>query len=142
MSSQPIPLSGQHHEQGLADTMRSLFHAALHYADVRLRLFWLESRDMLHRGLLLVALAIMAAISVIITYFGLMIALVLWIARTWWGGDALPAVMIVALGHLLVAVTCGAIIAYATRHTHLFHATLREFKEDKQWLHENQTSRN
>ena len=118
-----------------------MLNAALHYADARLRLFCLEGREVLRRGLLLAALAVGAVGGVIFAYAGLMIALVLWIARTWWGGDVLPATMLVASGHLLLAIGAAGWLIHAARPAGIFHATLKEFKEDQQWLHENQTSR-
>jgi uncharacterized membrane protein YqjE len=79
---------------------------------------------------------------VIFTYAALMVALVLWIARTWWDGDVLPAVIIIALAHLLAAGACAAWMIRAARRGEVFHATLSEFREDRRWLEQNQTSSN
>jgi uncharacterized membrane protein YqjE len=49
--------------------------------------------------------------------------------------------VLVASGHLLAAIGAAGWIIHAARHTEIFHATLKEFKEDQQWLHENQTSK-
>jgi uncharacterized membrane protein YqjE len=141
MNSHPFPIpSGRDHR--LTESVRSLLLAALHYAEARVRLFWLECHEVVHRGLALVALSLLAILSVIITYFGGMIALALWIARTWWNGDMLPAIVILSLGHLLLATCCAAWIAHAAKRAQFFHASLKEFKEDRQWLQTNQTSRN
>lgn len=128
-------------EQGFAEGFRSLLNAALQYAHARLRLFYLEGREVLHRGLVIVALAVSAVGGALMAYAGLIVALVLWIARTWWGGDVLPAIMLVAFGHLLLAIGAAVWLIRTARHAGIFHATLKEFKEDQQWLHENQTSR-
>jgi uncharacterized membrane protein YqjE len=140
MSSHSTILS-HNQEHGFAESFRSLLHAALRYGHARLRLFYLEGREVLHRGLMLAALAVGAVGGVLMAYGGFMIALVLWIARTWWGGDVLPAIMLVAFGHLLLAIGAAVWLIHAARHAGIFHATLKEFKEDQQWLHENQTSR-
>jgi uncharacterized membrane protein YqjE len=140
MSSHFIRLSHDR-EHNVAESFRSLLDAALRYAQARLRLFCLEGREVLQRGLVLAALAVVALGGFVIAYAGLMIALVLWIGRAWWDGDVLPATVLVASGHLLVAMGAAGWIIYAARHTEIFHATLKEFKEDQQWLHENQTSK-
>jgi uncharacterized membrane protein YqjE len=54
----------------------------------------------------------------------------------------LPPIVIVAIGHLLLAVSCVAWMVHATKHAQFFHSSLKEFKEDQQWLHTNQTSSN
>jgi uncharacterized membrane protein YqjE len=127
--------------QGVGDSMRSLMQAILRYAEARLRLFWLESADVFHRAVILVTLAIAALAGVLVTYAALMVALVMWMARTWWENDALPAVITVALAHLLAAAACAAWMIRAARGE-VFHATLSEFREDRRWLKENQTSSN
>jgi len=96
---------------------------------------------MLHRGLLLAALGITALVGAFFTYAGLMVALVLWIARTWWDGDLLPAILLVALGHMIMTFACVGWMIHAARHTQLFHATLKEWKEDRIWLNNKETSR-
>jgi uncharacterized membrane protein YqjE len=141
MNSHSFPLSNVR-DHGIAETLRSMFLAALRYAEARLRLFCLEGKEVLHRGLAVVALSIIAMLSVIITYAGIMIALVLWMARMWWDGDVLPAVMAAALGHALIAAGCAGWVIHVTRGTAFFHATLKEFKEDRQWLDANHTSKN
>ena len=123
------------------ECLRALLNAALRYVDARLRLVCLEGREILHRGLVLVALAIVTIGGVLFAYAGFMIALVLWSARTWWSGDVLLPIVLVASGHMLLAVGAAGWMVHAARHTEFFHATLKEFKEDQQWLHENQISR-
>jgi uncharacterized membrane protein YqjE len=122
---------------GVGDSTRSLMQAILRYAEARVRLFWLESADVCHRAVILIALAVAALAGVIVTYAALMVALVLWVARTWWEGDALPAVLIVAFAHLLAAGACAAWMIWAARRGEAFHATLSEFREDRRWLEEN-----
>jgi uncharacterized membrane protein YqjE len=141
MTPHSIPLENDR-PHGVADNMRSLMRAVLRYAEARLRLFWLESADVFHRVLLLIALAVAALAGVIVTYAALMVALVLWIARTWWDGDALPAVILIALAHLLAAGASVAWMFRAARRGEVFHATLSEFREDRRWLEETQTSSN
>ena len=119
---------------GVGDSMRSLMQAIVRYFEARLRLFWLESAEIFHRVVVLIALAVAALAGVVVTYAALMVALVLWIARTWWAGDALPAVLIVALAHLLAAGACAAWMIRAARRGEVFHATLNEFREDRRWL--------
>lgn len=129
-------------DRSLTESLHSMLDAILLYADARLRLLWMEGKGMARLGLVVAALGVFSAMSIIIAYFGSMAALVIWIARTWWSGDMLPALLIVASGHLVAAVACMVSVFYATRKTNPFNVTLKEFKEDKQWLHINQTSKN
>ncbi|OAI56979.1 hypothetical protein AYO49_03130 [Verrucomicrobiaceae bacterium SCGC AG-212-N21] len=142
MNSQSFPISSNGRDHHVTESLRSLLIAAMHYAEARIKLFWLECHEVMDRGIAVLAVALAAVLSVIITYVGSMIALVFWIARTWWESDPLPAVIMVTLGHLLLAVASIAWVIRASKGAHFFHATLKEFKEDKQWLHTSQTSRN
>jgi uncharacterized membrane protein YqjE len=141
MTHPPVSMPDNRHH-GVGESMRSLLQAIMHYAEARFRLFWLESTDVLHRVAIVASLAVAAVVGVLFTYIALMVALVLWIARTWWGNDVLPAVLIVALAHLLAAGACAAWMMRTARRGEMFHATLNEFREDRRWLEEKQTSSN
>jgi uncharacterized membrane protein YqjE len=142
MNTQSFTASSTGRDHRVTESLRSLLLAAMHYAEARTKLFWLECHEVMDRGIAVLVVASAAVLGVIITYVGSMIALVFWIARTWWESDLLPAVIIVTLGHLLLAVASITWVIRATKGAHFFHATLKEFKEDQQWLHTSQTSKN
>lgn len=137
----PTYTTANRKEHSLSESLHSMIDAVLVYVEARLRLLWLEGRGMMRLGLVVAALGVFSVISIVLAYLGGMAALTVWIARTWWSGDLLPALLIVAAGHLAAAIACVLAAFFATRKTHPFSATLKEFKEDKQWLHMNQTSK-
>jgi uncharacterized membrane protein YqjE len=128
-------------EGNLSESVRSFMNATLHYLETRWCLLCQEGGDMLHRGLLMAILGTTALVGAFFTYAGMMVALVLWIARTWWSDDPLPAIIIVALGHMVLTLACAGWLIHLARHTQIFHATLRELKEDRVWLNTKETSR-
>lgn len=129
---------------GVSDSFRSLASSALAYLEARLQLVKLESGEALRLGLRLIILAVVILTSMFVAYVCGMVALVLWIAETWWSGRVLPAALIVAGGHILLAAASGGLILWSTRGKVLYQNTLKEFKEDRRWLHTHQptTSRN
>lgn len=104
------------------------------YTEVRWRLLKAEMGEMggtLVRAAVFGSVALFAAAS---AYAASIIALTLWIARTWWYGDLLPAALIVLFINL-IAVGISALIAVrSVSKKAFFHNTLEELKADKQCL--------
>lgn len=119
---------------GLSGSMRSLLSSALEYTEARWRLLKAETGQMgasIIRAAVFGSIALFAAAS---AYVGGIVTLTLWIARTWWQGDLLPALLIVLLINL-IAVGASALIAVRSLSKKgFFRHTLEELKADKQCL--------
>lgn len=138
MHSTTLPSYPSRAGHGVSDSVRSLVSSAVAYLEARLQLVKLESGEAMRLGLRIVILALVIVTSAFVAYVCGMVGLVLWIAETWWSGHILPAVLIVAGSHLLIAAISGVIIAFSTRGHPLYQNTLKEFKEDRRWLHTHQ----
>lgn len=115
---------------GVMDLLRSILTPVLLYADARLHIAKLESREALQAGGVIIALLFSLAVA----YMGGLVAVALWISQNWWQGSLLPAVVVIVAGHLVLAAAGAVWLARSLRHRDLFHATRKEFMEDKRWL--------
>lgn len=132
VSAPPAPVAGQ--------AVRSLLDSASHYLAARLSLARMEGREALRAGVGILALGLVAGLSLAVAYAGFMTALVWWLAEVW-GGGAGTAMAALVLGHLLVAAASAGWLAHVVRRRRFFHATRKEFMEDKKWLESHHPSR-
>lgn len=123
----------------VTDSFRAVLSSAWGYLEARLKIARLEGTEALRVGLGVAVLALVVVLSLIVVYVGSMLVLTLWAARTWGDGNVLLAALTLVVGHLVLAVVCALWAARAVRRRRLFHATRKEFMEDKRWLQANQT---
>jgi uncharacterized membrane protein YqjE len=112
--------------------MASLFD----YIDVRLQLLKAEAGEVASftlRGILFLLAGLFCMIGAHLTA---MAALILWLARTWWQGDVLPALAVVAGGHLVIAMLAFWAARYYFTSRPFFRHTLQELQTDKSWIQE------
>jgi uncharacterized membrane protein YqjE len=127
----------------LSGSVRSLLSAVVQYLETRSELVKLEAGQALRHGLYKALLALFALTCLFIAYVTGMVALTLWIADEWWSGRVLPASLVVAGSHLLLAIVSGTLLLWSGRGAKLFELTRQEFQEDKRWLHpQTETSKN
>ncbi|MGV3663157.1 MAG: phage holin family protein [Prosthecobacter sp.] len=124
------------------DSVRSLLGSASLYLEARLRIARLEGREALRAGARVAVLGVVLMLSLLVAYAGLMLGLAWWITHTWGEGGAVSTVLVLILGHLVVAAGCGMGLVHALRRSRFFHATRKEFMEDKRWLEAHQAFRN
>lgn len=117
-----------------------MLSSAVAYVETRWQIARLEGREALHVGLGVAACGLVIILSLIVAYVGLVAGFTWWASRNW--GSPLAAVSAVVFGHLAVAALCAIWGARAMRRHRFFHATRKEFMEDKLWLQTNQTSKN
>jgi uncharacterized membrane protein YqjE len=113
---------------------RKLAGAFVRYLKARLSLAGLEGQEAL--GILLVAflLLLVAAAAVFVAWLFLGLAAVETLARLLGGANSrVIATIIVAVGHICVAIGCVMIALHRLR-TPLFPVTLEEFNKDEKWL--------
>lgn len=123
------------------DTVRSLLASASDYAEARWRIASLEGREALRAGTGMVVTGMVILVSLAVAYTGLMVALMWWISAMWNVGAGVALAGLV-LGHLMLAAACAGWLAHLVRTRRLFHATRKEFMEDKRWLEAHHPSRN
>lgn len=122
------------------EAVRSLMASASHYAAARWRIASLEGREALRAGAGMLVAGIAILVSVAIAYAGLIGAFTWWLAGVWEIGAG-AAVAALVLVHLALAAACAGWLAHTLRSRRLFHATRKEFKEDKRWLEAHHPSR-
>lgn len=93
-------------------------------------------------GMQVALVALFGLACAFVMYVCAMVGVTLWIAHQWWEGSVMPASFIMAGAHLLLLAGCVGFIARSLRGHKLFHDTKTEFKEDKRWLHLEQTTSN
>jgi uncharacterized membrane protein YqjE len=123
------------------ESLRAVLASAWSYAEARLTIAKLESREALRVGLAVAAVAIIVLLSLIMDYVGAMLGLAVWIAESWGHENILAPTLVLVLGHLALAAVCALWAAHSVRRRRLFHATRKEFMEDKRWLQANQISK-
>jgi len=120
--------------------VQALLDSATHYVEARWRIASLEGREALRAGAAMAVLAMVIVLSLAVAYAGLMAALAWWLAHvSQAGAGAVMAAL--ALGHLALAVACALWLARSVRNRRLFHATRKEFMEDRKWLEAHHPSR-
>lgn len=124
------------------ESVRTLLSSAAVYLEARLRIARLEGREALRSGARVVVLGFVGVLSLMVAYAGLMLGLAWWITHTWGDGSTVSTVLVLILGHIIVAVACGMGLVRAVRRGRFFHATRKEFMEDKRWLEAHQAFRN
>lgn len=138
MSPLPTPLPSLPSAEARG-VVRAILHSALHYVDARVEIARLEGRQAWHEGKAMVVLGTLFVFSLAAAYAGGILALAWWLSLEWGTSSALPVIITLVGGHLLVAAGCAASLLRTWRRTRFFHATRKEFMEDKRWLEESQT---
>ncbi|HSJ03526.1 MAG: phage holin family protein [Verrucomicrobium sp.] len=121
---------------GVTGTLRRLLAAVVTYAEARFELACVEGKGALGLVIKLALAAFAGLLFTVIAYVLFMFAFVDWVATHWWSGHYAPAASIIAVGHLIAAAGLALWAARAASQSKdsLFHATRREFNQDKQWL--------
>lgn len=120
---------------GIKESVRDLLRTGLQYLQLRGALFGLEAADAAgHLGRVVAAIGVILFAGVL-AYLTGWVALVVWAARRWAGGDLVPPLAVMTGVHALaVAGAVWWLVARARRRP-LFPATRAEFAEDQKWLH-------
>ncbi|QIF00808.1 phage holin family protein [Roseimicrobium sp. ORNL1] len=124
----------------LSDSVRTLLSSLMTYLETRWQLFKVESEQAMRLGIQVAIAALFGLACAFVMYVCAMVGVTLWIAHQWWDGAVMPAAFIMAGVHLLLLSGCAGFIVWALRGRELFHDTKTEFKEDKRWLHMQQTT--
>ena len=142
MQSQLLHSSTPDGDSGITSAVRSFAGSAAGYFDARLQLAKLEGAEALRLGISVVAIAAALVTSALIAYVFGMISLTLWIADRWWEGSVMKAALVISSVHLMLGLAAVTMILLLTKGRRPFHATLKEFSEDRQWLKGNQAFKN
>jgi len=119
---------------GLFRSLRALLAAKLAYLRARFQLAGLETKEAAVHYAFILALAVVALVTIIFGYFFLVIALVFLVALACGGGDAwiwvtLGAAVLHFLGAALLLLISKLKLAQP-----MFAASIEELKKDQQWL--------
>lgn len=142
MQNVPHPAAPEQPSAGVTGTLRRLLAAAVTYAEARFQLAVVEGGGAFKVLAAVVVAALTSLLFAFIAYMLLLFALVDWVATHWWQGQYAPAAAVVAVIHLAGAVVLAgwAYRALSQSGKTLFHATRREFQQDKLWLTSNQSN--
>lgn len=124
------------------ESLQAVLTSAVAYLETRWQIAHLESKEALRVGMGVALLGLIMVLCLTIAYVGIVIAGMWWISQHWGDGDLVWPACAVIGGHLVLAVLCAWWATRAVRRGRLFHATRKEFMEDKLWLQTNQASRN
>jgi len=119
---------------GLFRSLSALLAAKLAYLRARFQLAGLETKEAAVHYAFILALAVVALVTIIFGYFFLVIALVFLVALACGGGDAwiwvtLGAAVLHFLGAALLLLIAKLKLAQP-----MFAASIEELKKDQQWL--------
>jgi uncharacterized membrane protein YqjE len=133
-SGSPGPDSPSRPPAGLKENVLELLHGGVQHVRLLATLFSLEASA---AGSQLGRLAVAVVVFLFgagLAYVAGWVALVVWMARHWAGGDFVPPLATAAGVHALVAAAAAAWIALRGRKQPFFPATRAEIAEDQQWL--------